>query len=157
MGRCEKERADFNQEADHLSIRLAKFGDSRPRLPRFVFAHGHAHHHTPAQPALSAPPLLVLDSNTMLFGPLGPSLAPYVRSSRTLSKWLKPIASWYANLAGYRKVGLVYDDLRASRSSSSTPSSNSAIVFLWLIPSSAHIFFLVVEERPDVQRVRISV
>jgi len=47
----------------------------------------------------------------MFFGPLGPSLAPYVRSSRTLSKWLKPLANWYANLAGYRKVGLVYDDL----------------------------------------------
>ncbi|KAI9463384.1 cytochrome b-c1 complex subunit 7 [Russula earlei] len=47
----------------------------------------------------------------MLFGPLGPSLAPYVRSSRTLSKWLKPIANWYANVSGYRKVGLVYDDL----------------------------------------------
>ncbi|KAI0253961.1 cytochrome b-c1 complex subunit 7 [Lactifluus subvellereus] len=47
----------------------------------------------------------------MLSGPLGLSLAPYVRSSRTLSKWLKPIASWYANLAGYRKMGLLYDDL----------------------------------------------
>ncbi|KAH9057142.1 cytochrome b-c1 complex subunit 7 [Lactarius deliciosus] len=44
-------------------------------------------------------------------GPLGLSLAPYVRSSRTLSKWLKPVATWYANLSGYRKVGLVYDDL----------------------------------------------
>jgi ubiquinol-cytochrome c reductase subunit 7 len=49
-----------------------------------------------------------------MFGPLGLSLAPYVRSSRTLSKWFKPIANWYANLSGYRKVGLVYDDLRAS-------------------------------------------
>ncbi|KAN0105449.1 Cytochrome b-c1 complex subunit 7 [Russula decolorans] len=47
----------------------------------------------------------------MFFGPLGPSFAPYVRSSRTLSKWLKPIANWYANLSGYRRVGLVYDDL----------------------------------------------
>ncbi|KAF8478959.1 cytochrome b-c1 complex subunit 7 [Russula ochroleuca] len=47
----------------------------------------------------------------MLFGPLGPSLAPYVRSSRTLSKWFKPISSWYANLSGYRRLGLVYDDL----------------------------------------------
>ncbi|KAH9977192.1 cytochrome b-c1 complex subunit 7 [Lactifluus volemus] len=47
----------------------------------------------------------------MPFGPLGPSLAPYVRSSRTLSKWLKPIANWYANLAGYRRMGLLYDDL----------------------------------------------
>jgi len=52
----------------------------------------------------------------MVFSALGPSLAPYVRSSRTLSKWFKPIATWYANLSGYRRVGLVYDDLRASRS-----------------------------------------
>lgn len=49
-----------------------------------------------------------------MFGPLGPSLAPYVRSSRTLSKWFKPVATWYAGLAGYRRVGLVYDDLRTS-------------------------------------------
>ncbi|KAF8270347.1 cytochrome b-c1 complex subunit 7 [Lactarius quietus] len=48
-----------------------------------------------------------------MFGPLGLSLAPYVRSSRTLSKWLKPVATWYANLSGYRRVGLVYDDLLA--------------------------------------------
>ena len=47
-----------------------------------------------------------------MFGPLGISIAPYVRSSRSLYKWVKPIASWYANLAGYRKMGLRYDDLR---------------------------------------------
>ncbi|TFY71743.1 hypothetical protein EVG20_g1264 [Dentipellis fragilis] len=47
----------------------------------------------------------------MLFGPLGPSLAPYVRSSRTLRGWVTPIAKWYANLTGYRRMGLVYDDL----------------------------------------------
>ncbi|KII88744.1 hypothetical protein PLICRDRAFT_41969 [Plicaturopsis crispa FD-325 SS-3] len=46
-----------------------------------------------------------------MFGPLGPSLAPYVRQSRTLSKWIKPLATWYADLAGYRKMGLKYDDL----------------------------------------------
>jgi len=47
------------------------------------------------------------------FGPLGPSLAGYVRSSRTLSRWLKPVSLWYANLAGYRRMGLKYDDLLA--------------------------------------------
>ncbi|KAI0003252.1 cytochrome b-c1 complex subunit 7 [Russula compacta] len=47
----------------------------------------------------------------MVFGPLGLSLAPYVRSSRTLSKWFTPIANWYANLSGYRRLGLRYDDL----------------------------------------------
>ena len=42
MGRCEKERADFKQEADHPSIfffQPAKFGDSRP--PQRPLAHGH--------------------------------------------------------------------------------------------------------------------
>jgi len=46
-----------------------------------------------------------------IFGPLGPSLAPYIRSSKTLSRWFKPVSLWYANLAGYRRMGLKYDDL----------------------------------------------
>ncbi|TFK72535.1 14 kDa subunit of cytochrome bd ubiquinol oxidase [Pluteus cervinus] len=46
-----------------------------------------------------------------MFGPLGLSLAPYVKSSRTLSKWIQPIASWYADASGYRKYGFKYDDL----------------------------------------------
>ncbi|KAI0287899.1 cytochrome b-c1 complex subunit 7 [Russula brevipes] len=50
---------------------------------------------------------------TMVTGPLGLTLAPYVRTSRTFSKWLKPIAHWYANLSGYRRMGLLYDDLLA--------------------------------------------
>ena len=44
---------------------------------------------------------------------LGPSLAPYIRSSRTLKKWVTPIAQWYADLMGHRRMGLRYDDLRA--------------------------------------------
>ncbi|KAF8633754.1 hypothetical protein AX17_004409 [Amanita inopinata Kibby_2008] len=47
----------------------------------------------------------------MPFGPLGPSLTPYVNSSRTLYRWVKPIADWYANVSGYRKYGFKYDDL----------------------------------------------
>ncbi|OJA21631.1 hypothetical protein AZE42_09743 [Rhizopogon vesiculosus] len=43
---------------------------------------------------------------------LGPSLAPYIRSSRTLKKYVAPIAHWYADLMGYRKMGLKYDDLQ---------------------------------------------
>ncbi|KJA27449.1 hypothetical protein HYPSUDRAFT_131295 [Hypholoma sublateritium FD-334 SS-4] len=46
-----------------------------------------------------------------MFGPVGLSLAPYVRSSRTLSKWIAPVATWYANASGYRKYGFKYDDL----------------------------------------------
>ncbi|KAF9489821.1 14 kDa subunit of cytochrome bd ubiquinol oxidase [Pleurotus eryngii] len=46
-----------------------------------------------------------------MFGPLGPSLAPQIRASRSLTKWLKPFATWYANLAGYRQMGFKYDDL----------------------------------------------
>ena len=46
-----------------------------------------------------------------MFGPLGFSLAPYVNSSRRLSRWITPIANWYANASGYRKYGFKYDDL----------------------------------------------
>ena len=45
-------------------------------------------------------------------GPLGPSLAPLIRRNRTLYQWFKPVSDWYANVSGYRKLGLKYDDLR---------------------------------------------
>jgi ubiquinol-cytochrome c reductase subunit 7 len=48
-----------------------------------------------------------------MLGPLGPSLAPQIRSSRSLYAWVKPIANWYANVTGYRRMGLKYDDLCA--------------------------------------------
>lgn len=44
--------------------------------------------------------------------PLGISLASRVLASKTLTSWVTPVATWYANLAGYRKYGLKYDDLR---------------------------------------------
>lgn len=43
--------------------------------------------------------------------PLGLTLAPKVLASKTLTSWVTPVAHWYANLAGYRKYGLKYDDL----------------------------------------------
>jgi len=46
-----------------------------------------------------------------MFGPLSVSFAPYVKSSRSLLKWIKPIATWYTNATGYRKYGFKYDDL----------------------------------------------
>ncbi|TCD60422.1 Cytochrome b-c1 complex subunit 7 [Steccherinum ochraceum] len=46
-----------------------------------------------------------------VFGPLGPSLAPYLRSFKGFRSALKTHADWYANLAGYRRMGLKYDDL----------------------------------------------
>ncbi|KAF9448359.1 14 kDa subunit of cytochrome bd ubiquinol oxidase [Macrolepiota fuliginosa MF-IS2] len=46
-----------------------------------------------------------------MFGPLGFSLAPYIQSSKTLTSWVKPLANWYANAAGYRQYGFKYDDL----------------------------------------------
>ncbi|OCH95653.1 ubiquinol-cytochrome-c reductase complex subunit 6 [Obba rivulosa] len=52
-----------------------------------------------------------------ILGPLGPSLAPAVRANKNLYRWVKPFADWYANLAGWRKVGLKYDDLRANSNS----------------------------------------
>ncbi|KAG9081370.1 Cytochrome b-c1 complex subunit 7 [Ceratobasidium sp. UAMH 11750] len=46
-----------------------------------------------------------------MFGPLGLSLAPQVKASRSLSKFLAPIAAFYARTVGHRRVGLRYDDL----------------------------------------------
>lgn len=38
-----------------------------------------------------------------------PSLAQYIIKKPALAKWMAPIANWYANAAGYRKLGLRYD------------------------------------------------
>ncbi|KAI1790798.1 ubiquinol-cytochrome-c reductase complex subunit 6 [Ganoderma leucocontextum] len=46
-----------------------------------------------------------------VFGPLGLSLAPAIRRNRSVYAWVKPVADWYANVSGYRKLGLKYDDL----------------------------------------------
>ncbi|OAV96188.1 hypothetical protein PTTG_03425 [Puccinia triticina 1-1 BBBD Race 1] len=42
---------------------------------------------------------------------LGTSFVQQIRANKPLYRFLKPIATWYANLAGYRKFGLRYDDL----------------------------------------------
>lgn len=40
-----------------------------------------------------------------------PSLAQYIIKKPALAKWMAPIANWYANAAGYRKLGLRYDTM----------------------------------------------
>ncbi|KAI0470712.1 cytochrome b-c1 complex subunit 7 [Xylariaceae sp. FL0804] len=40
-----------------------------------------------------------------------PSLAPFVLKRPFLRRMLSPLADWYKNAAGYRKLGLVADDL----------------------------------------------
>ncbi|KZT65456.1 14 kDa subunit of cytochrome bd ubiquinol oxidase [Daedalea quercina L-15889] len=47
----------------------------------------------------------------VLSGPLGSSLAPAILKSRGIYRWFKPLADWYVDLQGYRKVGYKYDDL----------------------------------------------
>ena len=59
-----------------------------------------------------------------VLGPLGPSLAPAIRRSRSLYAWFKPMADWYANVSGYRKMGLKYDDLRTCPSAFSSRASS---------------------------------
>ncbi|KAG6001951.1 Cytochrome b-c1 complex subunit 7 [Claviceps maximensis] len=39
------------------------------------------------------------------------SLAPFILRRPWLAKMLMPAANWYANAAGYKKLGLRYDDL----------------------------------------------
>ncbi|OAA33451.1 ubiquinol-cytochrome C reductase-like protein [Moelleriella libera RCEF 2490] len=41
----------------------------------------------------------------------GYSLAPFVLRRPWLAKMVLPAANWYANAAGYKKLGLRYDDL----------------------------------------------
>ncbi|KAF2690780.1 hypothetical protein K458DRAFT_326648 [Lentithecium fluviatile CBS 122367] len=40
-----------------------------------------------------------------------PSLAPFILKRPWLQKWVKPLANWYVNAAGYRQLGLRADDL----------------------------------------------
>ncbi|KAL5120529.1 Cytochrome b-c1 complex subunit 7 [Pleosporales sp. CAS-2024a] len=40
-----------------------------------------------------------------------PSLAPFINKRPWLQRWMKPLASWYCNAAGYRQLGLRADDL----------------------------------------------
>jgi len=47
----------------------------------------------------------------LLGGPLGISVAPYIRRSPTLYKLFAPLAKVFIDASGYRKMGLRYDDL----------------------------------------------
>ncbi|KAJ5179755.1 Cytochrome b-c1 complex subunit 7 [Penicillium capsulatum] len=41
----------------------------------------------------------------------GPSLTSFIVKRPWLNRWFTPIAQWHNNLAGYRQLGLKYDDL----------------------------------------------
>lgn len=73
---------------------------------------------------------------------LGPSLAHKVLASKTLSSWITPVAQWYANVSGYRKYGLKYDDL-------------SMLPILGFLSTNLMCLFIVMEENEDVQRARV--
>ncbi|MCJ1340096.1 Cytochrome b-c1 complex subunit 7 [Bachmanniomyces sp. S44760] len=40
-----------------------------------------------------------------------PSLAGYIMKRPWLKRWMMPLAKWYVDAAGYRKLGLKVDDL----------------------------------------------
>ncbi|KAL4798832.1 cytochrome b-c1 complex subunit 7 [Aspergillus venezuelensis] len=40
-----------------------------------------------------------------------PSLANFIIKRPALRRWVQPIANWYVDAAGYRKLGLRHDDL----------------------------------------------
>lgn len=65
-------------------------------------------HHTSARDILKAPSNHTSSSTTTAVMSQ-PSLAQYIKGRPSLSKWMTPIANWYANAAGYRKLGLRYD------------------------------------------------
>ncbi|KAJ9196976.1 hypothetical protein DTO166G4_2573 [Paecilomyces variotii] len=47
-----------------------------------------------------------------------PSLANYIVKRPALTRFLMPIAEWYTNAAGYRRLGLRFDDLIPEESES---------------------------------------
>ncbi|KAJ6000773.1 hypothetical protein N7481_001182 [Penicillium waksmanii] len=40
-----------------------------------------------------------------------PSIANYIVKRPWLKRWMTPLANWYTDAAGYRKLGLKFDDL----------------------------------------------
>ncbi|KAL5363658.1 cytochrome b-c1 complex subunit 7 [Aspergillus floccosus] len=40
-----------------------------------------------------------------------PSLTSYIVKRPWLKNWMMPLANWYADAAGYRRLGLKFDDL----------------------------------------------
>ncbi|KAJ5113452.1 hypothetical protein N7478_006851 [Penicillium angulare] len=40
-----------------------------------------------------------------------PSVANYIVKRPWLKRWMTPIANWYTDAAGYRRLGLKFDDL----------------------------------------------
>ena len=58
--------------------------------------------HTPHLPILSSshlPPVTIMSQ---------PSVAKFVMKRSWLNSWMKPLANWYTNVAGYRQLGLRY-------------------------------------------------
>ncbi|KAJ5320371.1 hypothetical protein PENANT_c010G01362 [Penicillium antarcticum] len=40
-----------------------------------------------------------------------PSFASYIVKRPLLKRWMQPLANWYTDAAGYRRLGLKFDDL----------------------------------------------
>ena len=62
---------------------------------------------THSDPQLHLPPAPNRTTEAMS----APSLAPYILKRPWLTKWVKPLAQWYGNAAGYRQLGLRYGRL----------------------------------------------
>lgn len=54
---------------------------------------------------LSEPLTRYTTSTTACTAMSGPSLAPYILKRPWLKRWMVPFANWYADKAGYRKLG----------------------------------------------------
>lgn len=72
-----------------LAARLTK-------LPRWTEADSQLSHHLNH----------ILLSNCKVAVMSAPSLANYITKRPWLKRWMMPLANWYADAAGYRKLGL---------------------------------------------------
>jgi hypothetical protein len=71
-------------------------------VTRFIFVRGRE-----GKGTSSTSQLTLLDPSTPIMSQ--PSLANYIVKKPWLAKWMAPLANWYCNAAGYRKLGLRYD------------------------------------------------
>lgn len=63
--------------------------------------------HSQTQPFFSPQ----LTTQPIMLGLSGLSVANYIKTSPLLMRFLRPVSNAYANSAGYRRLGLKYDDL----------------------------------------------
>ncbi|KAJ5559951.1 Cytochrome b-c1 complex subunit 7 [Penicillium frequentans] len=85
----------------HLQTSASSFRFAQPPSGHLVFN----------RTALSNLPSFPRASEYPVFTMSAPSITNYIVKRPWLKRWMTPLANWYTDAAGYRKLGLKFDDL----------------------------------------------